>query len=376
LTTITVVILKVIIEHWLSLVINFKSSVANVVLITLPTLLILFLFLEVVFRFAIPAAEKPLAVFDLDNRLLRSHESRRTTGTYTMGKRGEIRAKWRINNFGWNSMIDYSTERSTRGLVSIIGGSHIRALRVDVGKDISSLLRLKIRPEYEVYSFGHDGAPLSQYLHVSRYANEYFKPDIFVFVIIHSDFHESIANIVYRPYFLQLGMAEGRIEEIQPTTRPLYQFLTYSATFRYLYSNLKLASLYFNLIQNPADFNANVNIKTLSSRRDSIRHGAEYLLTKIQAENSGKRTIFMMNAPVQDIYNDQVETSSVMWINKMVESLCARHGLECIDLTTAFSNDYKATAQRFDITMGRHWNEHAHFLASEILHDYLIATEQ
>ena len=65
-----------------------------------------------------------------------------------------------------------------------------------------------------------------------------------------------------------------------------------------------------------------------------------------------------------------------MWINKMVEGLCARHGLECIDLTTAFSNDYKATAQRFDFPTDGHWNEHAHFLASEVLHDYLIATEQ
>lgn len=293
-----------------------------------------------------------------------------------MGKFGEIQANWRTNNFGWNSTIDYQRERSNKGLICIIGDSYIRALQVDVGKDISSLLRQKILPEYEVYGFGHDGAPLSQYLHIGRYVNKYFKPDVLVFMLIHNDFDESIVNFVHKPYFLQLRIAGDDIEEIQPTTRRMYQFLTYSATFRYVYSNLKAASLYFDLVQGGKDFNANVNVKALSRRRDSIRHAAEYLLTKIQAENPGKRIIFMMNAPVKDILDGQLETSSVMWINEMVEDLCTKHGLECLDLTTAFANDYEAKAQRFDFPMDGHWNEHAHYLASDVLNDYLKVTKQ
>lgn len=359
-----------------SLVASFKTSAASVVLITLPTLLILFLVLEVVFRFVVPAAEKPLAVFDQENSLLRSDISSRKTGTYTMGKLAEIRASWRTNNYGWNSLIDYSSERSNKKLICLIGDSYIRALQVDVGKDISSLLRKKTQPEYEVYSFGHDGAPLSQYLHMSRYANRYFRPDIFVFLLLHNDFDESIASLVHRPYFLQLSIDDKKIEEIQPTKPRLYQFLTYSAVFRYLYSNLKLASLYFNLIQDPEDFNANVNVKSLSNRRDTVELGAEYLLKQIQAENMGKRIIFMMNAPVDDIYNDKMQTSSIIWINRIVKDLCVKNNLECIDLTSAFAEDYKARRQRFDFKMDGHWNEHAHHLASEVLFDYLMASEQ
>lgn len=360
-----------------SVVASFKTSAASVVLITLPTILILFLVLEVVFRYVVPAAEKPPAVFDQENGLLRSDISTRKTGTYTMGKLAEIRASWRTNNYGWNSLIDYSSERSNKKLICLIGDSYIRALQVDVGKDISSLLRKKTQPEYEVYSFGHDGAPLSQYLHMSRYANRYFKPDIFVFLLVHNDFDTSIANLVHRPYFLQLSIVDKKIEEIQPTKpRHLYPFLTYSAIFRYLYSNLKLASLYFNLFQDFKNFNANVNVTSLSNRRDTILLGAEYLLKQIQAENMGKRIIFMMNAPVDDIYNDKMQTSSVIWIHRMVKDLCVKDNLECIDLTSAFAEDYKAHRQRFDFKMDGHWNEHAHQLASEVLFDYLMASEQ
>lgn len=283
------------------LVNKYKSSFSSVVLITLPALLFLFLFLEVIFRFIIPAAEKPLAVYDQENRLLRSLESRRVTGTYSMGKLGEVQADWRTNNFGWNSLIDYSTEHTSGGLICIIGDSYIRALQVDVGKDIASQFRKKIKPEFEVYSFGHDGAPLSQYLHVSRYTKRHFRPDVFVYLLVHNDFEESIANFVHKPYFLQIGMTGDKIEEIQPTTQRLYQFLTYSATFRYLFYNLDLASIIFSFKQSPDNYNANTNVKILSTRKDEIQRGTEYLLTKNQAENKGKRTIFMMNAPVNDI---------------------------------------------------------------------------
>ena len=348
----------------------------SVVLLTLPTILFLFLLLELFFRFVIPAAEKPLVVFDQDNKLLRSNELRRTTGTYTMGNVGQIQANWRTNNFGWNSAIDYSAERSDEGLICVIGDSYVRALQVDVGQDISSLLRQKIQSEYEVYSFGHDGAPLSQYLHMSRYVDKHFGPDVLVFILVHNDFNESIASLIQLPYFLQLSITGDGIEEIPPTPRNLYQFLTYSATFRYLFSNLRLASLYFNRIQGTEDFNANVNVNDLTSQRDSIRRGAEYVLTTIQVENPEKRIIFMMNAPVEDIHNGQIETSSIIWINNMIGDLCIRYSLECIDLTAAFSKDYKATARRLNFPMDGHWNAHAHYLASEVLADYLGTNEQ
>jgi hypothetical protein len=124
-----------------------------------------------------------------------------------------------------------------RRLVCLID-SFIRALQVDVDKSVSSLLRDQLNTvstEYQVYSFGHDGAPLSQYLHISRYVNRHFSPETLVVLLIHNDFDESVADLVSKPYFLQLRLKGAEVREVQPSERPLYQFLTYSALFRHLY---------------------------------------------------------------------------------------------------------------------------------------------
>jgi len=85
---------------------TLMRTIKNIFLVSIPSLLFLFVVLEVFFRFAIPAAEKPIAYFDEHDMLLRSHESRRTTGLYTLGRSAQIRSRWRTNNYGWNSSID------------------------------------------------------------------------------------------------------------------------------------------------------------------------------------------------------------------------------------------------------------------------------
>lgn len=348
----------------------------NLLLLSIPSLAILAVILELIFRFVIPAAEKPIAYFDEEHALLRSDEKRRTTGTYTIGKYAQIRSRWRTNNYGWNSQIDYFANNPGKRLVCIIGDSFVRALQVDVHKNISSLLRAHLSPEYEVYSFGYDGAPLSQYLHMSRYVNRYFNPDILIFLLIHNDFDQSLADLVSIPYFLQLRLADNEAVEIQPTGRPLYQFPTYSAIFRYLYSNLKLSQLYFRLIQEPENFNANVNVAARANTRTLIHGGTNYLMSRIEEENREKRVIFVMNAPVEDIHQGRLENSGVVWMNAMVRKICARHGLECIDLTEPFYENYRKEGKRFSFEVDGHWNEHGHLVASEVLRQHFMSSRR
>ena len=342
----------------------------NLFLLSIPSLAILAVVLELIFRFVIPAAEKPIAYFDEEHALLRSDEKRRTTGTYTIGKYARIRSRWRTNNYGWNSQIDYSANNPGKRLVCIIGDSFVRALQVDLHKNISFLLRAHLSPEYEVYSFGHDGAPLSQYLHMSRYVNRYFNPDILIFLLIRNDFDQSVTDLVSIPYFLQLRLTDNEVVEIQPTTRPLYQFLTYSAIFRYLFSNLELSQLYFRLVQKPDNFNANVNVFALANARTLIHRGTNYLMTRIEEENKEKRVIFVMNAPVEKIHQGRLENN---WMNAMVREICARHRLECIDLTEPFYENYRKEGKRFTFEVDGHWNEHGHLVASDVLHRYLMS---
>lgn len=351
-----------------------KKLIKNLLLLTLPLFFILFIILELFFRFVIPAAEKPIAYFDEKNALLRSDEKRRTEGTYTMGKLSQIKANWHINNCGWNSMIDYyHNTNSDKKLICIIGDSYIRALQVDVDNNIASLLRNKLSNEYQIYSFGHDGAPLSQYLHMSRYVNKHFKADVLIFLLVHNDFRESIAQFVSRPYFLQTGFTNDGIYEIEPKKPKLYQFLTYSALFRYLYSNLHMASSYFKIIQRPKNYNANIDVDSFSEKKDKIKEATNYLIRKIKFENRDKRVIFMMDAPRSDIYKNKMLNSNVMWMNKMVSQICKSHELEFIDLTNVFYNDYIKNRKKFNSELDGHWNEYGHYIASEVLYNYLTS---
>jgi hypothetical protein len=351
---------------------KFKKIIINLLLVTLPSLSILFVILELCFRFAIPAAEKPIAYFDEQNAILKSDENRRTEGTYTIGKFAQIKANWRTNNYGWNSSIDYyPNATSEKKLICIIGDSFVRALQVDVNKNIASLLRNKMSNNYDIYSFGHDGAPLSQYLHMSRYVDKQFNPDVLIFLLVHNDFHVSIAQFVSKPYFLQVDFKNGGIYEIEPKKPKLYQFLTYSALFRYLYSNLNIASIYFNIIQKPKKYNANINAETVLEKETMIEEATDYLIKKIKDENREKRLIFMMDAPRNDIYSNQLLNSSVVWMNKMVMRICKRHDLENIDLTNIMHNDYMKNKKKFNFEVDGHWNEYGHYIASDALYSYL-----
>ncbi len=349
----------------------------NGLLVTITTVLILMFLLELFFRFVIVSAEKPIAVFDEKEALLRSDPNNRSSGIYTIGKLGEIKAKWRTNNFGWNSSIDYSTERDEKKkLICIIGDSYIRALQVDVNSNISALLREKLKNDkYQVYSFGHDGAPLSQYLHMSRYVNKYFNPDIIVFLLVHNDFNESISNLVSKPYFLQINISNEKISEVYPQKVRLYQFLTYSSIFRYLYSNLHLAQFWFTFKEKPK-INANVDVVSTSNNKNLIAQGTKYLIKKIKTENSNRRVIFLMDAPRYDIYQTNIKESNVIWINNMVKEITESLGIEYIDLTDFFKEDFLKNGKKFEFSMDGHWNGYGHYIASKVLLNAIISEKQ
>jgi hypothetical protein len=350
-----------------------KTILKNILFISLPTLLFLLVPLELFFRLVIPAAEKPIAYFDEKNKMLRSSEKRRTEGLYTIGKYAQIRGHWRINNFGWNSVIDYEPAIGSRKrLIGIIGDSYVRSLQVDVDKSFIHLLRNKLHSEYEVYSFGHDGAPFSQYLHMSRYANNHFDPETLVFLIIHNDFDESVSQMVSKPYFLQLSLEENRITETIPRKQKLFQFLTYSAIFRYLYSNIHLSSIYFNLTQKTKKYNANIITDSLLKKKEIFLKTTNYLVKKIKDENPDKRIIFLMDAPRNDIYENRLETSNLLWLHEIVFNVCAKNELELIDLTNPFHIDYLKHHKRFNSEIDGHWNEYGHEKVAEILYHYLM----
>jgi len=355
-----------------------KKILKNLVFITIPSFIILLLLLELFFRFIIPAAEIPQAFFNENELIYKFDTTAKREGLYTIGKTAQEKGHWRINNYGWNSSIDYVSQRDKK-LIAIIGDSQIEAFQVDVDKSYPSLLRRKIADIYDVYSFGKSGAPLSQYLYYSRYVNRLFNPDILIFNIVHNDFDESVFQLNPSDiHWLTLNVNDSIVTENIP--KPNYSFSQHnwgkriikkSALFRYLYVNLHLSQTInnFSIGKNNQDkFNANVEVSKLEENKTLIIKSVDYILGKIHKENPNKRIIFIIDAPRNDIYNNNLKNSNVLFLHDILEKYCLKYGFEYIDLTLPMENDYKKNQIKFNSDLDGHWNEYGHsFVYKQVL---------
>jgi len=345
----------------------------NLVLITLPALLIIFFILEMFFRFVIPAMDRPPACFDTAEGIFKYCPDA-GEGLATFGKYARQRGRWRINNHGWNSPIDYSI-RKDRPRIAVIGDSYVEAFHVDVGKDFPSLMRTEIGDIYDVYSFGISGASLSEYLNINRYVNRNFDPDILIFNIRYNDFAESVFEInPADTHMLMISVTDTSVTEIPP--RPNYSFsqfnlkrriLRKSALLRYLVINLRVQQAVRDMFSK-RDYSGNVEIEAVDENRDRIETAAAYVFERLNEENPGKRVIIVMAAPRHDIYAGTLEESRVLFLNDLVRRLSLANGFELLDLTRPMLEDYKANKIPFNSPRDAHWNEYGHaFVARQVL---------
>ncbi len=345
------------------------TMLKNIVLLTLPTCVIVMLVLEVATRVLVPAAEFPFYFYDPDDHILKFAVSQEREGTFTMGALAQIRATWRINNAGWNSAVDYEPLKR-RPRIALIGDSYIEALQVDVEHSLAGELRRLIGAPAEVYAFGISGAPLSQYLHMARYAWSRYDPDIVVVNVVHNDFDESLCAVKRQPGVLcleergqELHEAAIRAYEPDPKTR----LARHSSTVRFAVVNLQIMARVRNWLSAggaKASFNANIDPDQVGVRAGRIQRATEYLLRKFKEESHGRPVLFVMDAPRKDVYEGTMGTSSVRWLNDMMKAECERHRLPFIDLTEVFTRQFLIDHRRFESEFDWHWNEHGHQVAA------------
>jgi len=342
-----------------------KNFFRNVLTITVPAVIVFLLLLELFFKFIVPSAYPPMAYFDEVELIYHHFPNQR--GLMTFGSFAQQKAKYRINNHGWNSPIDYD-ERKQKTRIAVIGDSYIEAFQVDTEKSYPSLLREKVKNDFDVYSFGKSGAPFSEYLHFSRYVNQRYRPDILIFNIVHNDFNESIAS--FNPQdseIMTLKLNAGSISERIPA--PNYSFQQYnwkkrlimkSALIRYLFFNLKMKGALVSLknrvktllpqrnIQAGIIYNANVEVNKVLAQKHQIEMAVDYIIGKIKEENSDKKVIFVMDAPRSDIYKNAIESSNLLFLHHMMEKYCAKYDIDLLDLTLPMKEDYRTNQTRFE----------------------------
>lgn len=85
-------------------------------------------------------------------------------GTYVRGGLGEIRAHYRINSTGWNSILDYDSNTDTTVLrIALVGDSYIEGFHVSVENSIGRLLERNSGTPVTVHEFGKSGANFQDY---------------------------------------------------------------------------------------------------------------------------------------------------------------------------------------------------------------------
>ncbi|HEY6505090.1 MAG TPA: hypothetical protein VIZ28_14025 [Chitinophagaceae bacterium] len=358
---------------------NIKKTLKNILFVTIPMLIVLFILLEIISRFFFPGSESPKTIYDETNHIVKFSRAYGTRGLWTKGNFAQQRGRWRINNEGWNSPIDYFAERKP-GVkrIAVIGDSYIEAWQVDAEKSYPSLLNHSLGKDYEVYSFGVSASSLSQYLHVSRYVEKTYSPDIYIFNLVHNDFHESINGLAYIPMYMTIKMDnDSSFTEVPPVKPertfskiPGGQLFRKSSLFRYLYYNLNLMEKFRSKKAGAKEVEMNVAVADVVDKKDSLRAVTGYLLKKIKIELGNKEIIFVMDAPRNNIYAGDLDKSKVAWLNGMVAEYCKELNLPFIDLTPYMVNDYQENKKRFETKYDNHWAEYGHQFVAGVLYEY------
>lgn len=360
---------------------RFVSVFKHVLVLTVPSIIAALLLLELSFRFVIPATRLPVGCFDHENSIYKACPDQ-DQGTATFGKFAEQRGRWRINNEGWNSPVDYHA-KGEKPRIAVIGDSFIEAMTVDTDTAYPSLLAEKLGGEYEVYRFGVAGAPLSQYLNIGRYANRRFDPDIVIYNVVHNDFYESVLE--FKPdygYVLTVSVVGDSVIENAP--KPDYSFVEYnwktrwlrkSAVVRYVIFNLRLKLTLMQLFSRKDKPPAAAGFETgrFGTDVETITKATDYIVRRVHEENNDRRVLFVMDAPRGDVYNGSLDRSESMILHRLLGDTCARYTIDFLDLTEPIKRDYEKNHIKFNSPYDGHWNDYAHRFVSNEVYAHLVA---
>ncbi|MEM7102861.1 MAG: hypothetical protein AAF502_07025 [Bacteroidota bacterium] len=134
---------------------RIKQFLKNFLLISLPTLVLLFLVFEFfIFRWALPATQFPKLEYDQEFMILKPSLEGPKKGNHSMGKWAKHASTWTINNYGWVSNIDYYNIK-TRPRIGIIGDSYVAAFEVNTGEAFSPATAKSAYRHHGCLQFGY-----------------------------------------------------------------------------------------------------------------------------------------------------------------------------------------------------------------------------
>lgn len=309
-----------------------------------------------------------------------------------------------INQHGWNSSHkvykDLKPEGTTR--IAVIGDSYVQASAVNVREGFAEVVEQELTKngiKAEVYRFGIDGAPLTQYLHMLRREALQYKPDVVVLQLIHNDFDESYRFLYgrYASSFMKLKLEGNTMREVEPDPyKPgLIDTLKKSRSFRYLYYQTGLALTMRRLInltkgeeevkgpEKPIEpkhgfIQSAIDVRNITEL-DKIRRVTDYCFNefkKLSAQH-GFRLLIAMDPVREAIYTGYPASEyEANRLNEMARELSAKHNIEFLDLGLAMRADFKAHNEKFEFPWDWHWNKRGNRIAGKAIADNLKTTSK
>lgn len=291
-----------------------------------------------------------------------------------------------INARGWNSTKpDYAIAKPAgRTRIAVVGDSYVHGAFIDVDKGFPHLLERDLKAQgrdVEVYRFGMDGAPLSQYLNMLRREVVQFQPDIVVVPLIHNDFDESYRFLKtrYTSAFMKLDRADdGLIVEVPatPFEPGMADKLRAFATFRYLYYETGLYLSAKGLVNRlfwggdeewkPEFIQSAVDMRRIADH-ESNRLFARYVMAEMKtlSERHGFKLAFVMDGVREAVYAGRPQSDyEVGKLNAIAADLTADLRLPFVDLQEAFGAAFAATGVRLEFPYDWHWNEPANAIVA------------
>lgn len=302
-----------------------------------------------------------------------------------------------INADGWNSTKPrYRVERTPGVLrVAVVGDSYVHGAWVNVDEGFPRILERRLGANgvrAEVYRFGVDGAPLSQYLHMLRREVVRYRPDIVLFLLIHNDFDESYRFLHgrYASSFLKVRPdGAGGFSEVAPQdfTAGFADIARESRTFRYLYYTTGLYKRMRVLVnrlwwggeavaQTREVVSSAVDVRNIQDRQ-TLTGVSRYVLNEIRglAARHGFKTAFVMDAVREAVYSGKDRNAyQVSSLNEIAGQVAAELDLPFLDLQRDFTDHYARHGERFEYAWDWHWNRLGNRIVGEsatrlLLHD-------
>ena len=343
---------------------------------------------EVWFRVVMPASETP-GYYQADPATVNRYDPfGLSAGHFTLGRLCRPGPAWHINAAGWNSAVEYRSDAERREpLVALFGDSYVEGFSTDPDQHLEWYLPQYL-PGTAAYAFGLSGWYLEQYVAVSRYARDQFRPAVLVVFVDDGDVRDSLrSNGLVSSYLWQVGGREGSFSELPPTAAYhatlKSRLARKSALLSYLRYNAKLD---LPGMRGPGSQQAVVGARGLEAAGEAavasvgasgewrtLVPAADFMIGRMCADHPGTPIVFVAYSD-RYLPVDAVARTPLVPDGRAVEAACnGREQCSFLDLRYAFSRDWAAHHVRFEAADGAHWNAYANRLVARTLAAYITS---